>query len=173
MRSSHRPHVEPLFVASSLRRGDRGRGKVVIVDDEPSICRMLTLALDRGGFAALAVISPWQGLALLEQESPDAVIVDLCMPDMAGDVFFRRAVSRQPWLRHRALFITGDVSPEAIDRVQRTGCPYLLKPFDLDTAVHAVVALLPEGIAPLTTPVHVEAIEEEESRTDDRGPSAP
>src|SRR5947208_652486 len=65
--------------------------RVLVVDDEPSICKALTMALDRAGYAAVSAQSGESALAILRDEHIDVMLIDLRIPDMRGDVVFEVA----------------------------------------------------------------------------------
>lgn len=108
-----------------------GRMRVLIVDDETTICRALQIALERAGYAVDSRETGEGALELLRCEHVDALIVDLRIPDMRGDVLFELASATQPQLRQQTLFITGDGSARGMELVDACGCPVLFKPFDL------------------------------------------
>ena len=107
------------------------RVRVLVVDDEPSICRALTIAFTRAGYDARAVESGEVAANLLRGEHFDCLVVDLRIPDMRGDVLYELAASLQPHLKHRTIFTTGDASERAQEIIAACGCPALAKPFDL------------------------------------------
>ncbi len=107
------------------------RARILVVDDEPSICRALTIAFTRGGYDVRAVESGEVALSLLRSEHFDFMVVDLRVPDMRGDVLFELASSLQPQLRGRTVFTTGDASDHAMDLIDACGCVLVAKPFDL------------------------------------------
>ena len=117
--------------------------RVLIVDDEPSICRALSLALQRAGYEALSTTSGESAQRLLASEHVDVLLLDLRMPDLRGDVVFHLAVALQPHLRQQTLFCTGDVSESAQRLIGACGTTMIRKPFDLRDVLDAVEALLP------------------------------
>ena len=119
--------------------------KILIVDDEPSIGRALGIILKRDGYEATHAQSGELGQVALREEVFDAMIVDLRLPDMRGDVFLHVAVSLQPHLLEHTLFITGDISPKADALVEAANCPMLRKPFDLVDVVSVMRKLAPQG----------------------------
>ena len=121
----------------------RVRGRVLVVDDEPSICLALELALGRAGFAVVAVSSGEAAEARLRCEAFDAMVVDLRIPDVRGDVLFHQAVALQPHLKSQTLFFTGDVTARAQRIIEACGCPVVRKPFDLGDLIDALCALMP------------------------------
>lgn len=119
-----------------------GRMRVLIVDDEPTICRALQLALTRAGYAVETRETGEGALELLRGQRVDALIVDLRMPDTRGDVLFELAAATQPHLRGQTLFITGDSSARGVELVDACGCPMLYKPFDLRELITSMDRLL-------------------------------
>ena len=122
-------------------RGDRVR--VLVVDDEPAICRALTTALERAGYAAIAAQSGDGALARLASEPVDVMLIDLRIPDTRGDVVFELAAATHPHLRTQTLFMTGDLSERAQKLIASCRCPMLRKPFELREMIAAVGALVP------------------------------
>jgi len=107
------------------------RRRVLVVDDEASICRALTIALSRAGYDVRAVESGELAHSLVRAEHFDVLVVDLRIPDMRGDVLFELAAAAQPHLRDRTIFTTGDASERAQALITACHCPVLTKPFDL------------------------------------------
>jgi DNA-binding NtrC family response regulator len=107
------------------------RARVLVVDDEPSICRALTIAFTRSGYDVRAVESGEVALSLLRTEHFDFLVVDLRVPDIRGDVLFELAASLQPQLRTCTVFTTGDASDFALDLIGACECDLVAKPFDL------------------------------------------
>ena len=69
--------------------------RVLVVDDEPSICKALTMALSRAGYEAIAAQSGESALAIIRNEHVDVMLIDLRIPDMRGDVIFEVAAGHQ------------------------------------------------------------------------------
>lgn len=104
---------------------------ILLVDDEPAICKALSLALTRSGFRVSTALSGESGMAIVRGEHVDALIIDLRIPDMRGDTFFELAAATQEQLRQRTLFTTGDITERAQELIEACNCPMLRKPFDL------------------------------------------
>ena len=118
------------------------RARILVVDDEPAICRALTIAFSRAGYHVRAVESGEVALSLLRTEHFDSLIVDLRVPDMRGDVLFELAAALQPQLRANTIFTTGDASEFAQDLIGACGCPLIAKPFELSEMLKRVESLL-------------------------------
>jgi DNA-binding NtrC family response regulator len=118
--------------------GSTSQVRVLVVDDEPTICRALSIALTRGGFEVAAVEQGEHALNLIRSEHFDCMVADLRIPDLRGDVLFELAAAIQPHLRHRTLFTTGDVSEKASELIEACNCPVLAKPFDLNELLDTI-----------------------------------
>jgi DNA-binding NtrC family response regulator len=105
--------------------------RILVVDDEHSICRALEISFARAGFDVRSVESAEDAVQLLHHEHFDLLVVDLRMPEMGGDQLFEIAASVQPHLRQRTIITTGDGSERAHELIAACGCASLGKPFDL------------------------------------------
>lgn len=110
---------------------DSRETRILVVDDEHSICRALEISFTRAGFDVRAVVSADDAVQLLHHEHFDCLVVDLRMPEMGGDQLFEIAASVQPHLRQRTIITTGDGSERAHELIAACGCASLDKPFDL------------------------------------------
>jgi DNA-binding NtrC family response regulator len=122
----------------------RGRSiRVLIVDDEPSICKALGMALAHAGYEVITARSGEAAFTVIDTERVDTMLIDLRIPDMRGDVIFEYAAGVQPTLREHTLFMTGDISDQAIELIAACRCNYIRKPFDLSVMLDAVAAISP------------------------------
>jgi two-component system KDP operon response regulator KdpE len=119
------------------------RVRVLVVDDEPAICKALSIALQRAGYVALTAQSGDGALALLGAEHVDVLLLDLRIPDTRGDVVFELAAATHPHLRHQTIFMTGDISERADRLVASCKCPLLRKPFELREMVATIESVAP------------------------------
>ena len=119
------------------------RARVLVVDDEPSICKALEIALRRAGYDVVTVENGETATNFVSAERFDALLIDLRIPDMRGDVFFELAAAIQPHLRTATLFMTGDITERAAKLIAACNCPTLHKPFDLQDILDGLHAVLP------------------------------
>lgn len=117
--------------------------KVLIVDDEPSICQALTIALREAGYEVQSALSGEAALAIVRSEHIDLMLIDLRIPDMRGDVIFEVAAGVQPHLRKQSLFLTGDITERAEILIGHCRCNFLRKPFDLTDVINGLGAFSP------------------------------
>jgi signal transduction histidine kinase/DNA-binding response OmpR family regulator len=98
--------IRPHEVRTALRRlggGDEGL-HVMVVDDDPTAVQLMVATLQAQGFSASVAHGGAQALELIEQQAPDAVILDLMMPGMNGfDVL--HALRQRPDRRTLPVFV--------------------------------------------------------------------
>jgi PAS domain S-box-containing protein len=122
-------------------RAARQAQRVLIVDDEASIRGAVTSYLRSQGHAVDTVASGREALALVAQRSYDAILLDLRMPDIPGDVLYRELHEVAPHAAEHVVFLTGDTQNEAARGfLQSTGRPTISKPFLLDELAAVLLA---------------------------------
>jgi two-component system, OmpR family, response regulator len=115
--------------------------RILIVDDEQSITRLLKLNLEKTGF--YTVRDENQGMRALEaarEFRPDLIVLDVMMPDIdGGDV--AAAIQREPLLRGiPIIFLTAAVKKEEIKARDGVigGFPYIAKPLNVQGVLEAI-----------------------------------
>jgi DNA-binding NtrC family response regulator len=104
-------------------------GKILLVDDEPSLLFTLQEVLNESGHLTVSAASAADGLSLLE--GVDAVLTDLQMPTMDGLSFLRAIRERDPTLP--VIVLTAHGSEKLAVHAMKAGAfEYLTKPFDID-----------------------------------------
>jgi two-component system nitrogen regulation response regulator GlnG len=105
---------------------------VVIVDDDPSLRRVLERALVREGYSVLGAASAETAYALLESHEPYALLLDIQLPTMSGLALYLLIVHRWPHLNGRIAIMTGDADADDVRSwLEQHRCMLLRKPFDL------------------------------------------
>jgi DNA-binding response OmpR family regulator len=61
-----------------------GKGRILIVDDDPHAVEILTRMLDREGYECISAVSGAAALQLLRAQSVDVILLDVMMPEMDG-----------------------------------------------------------------------------------------
>lgn len=104
--------------------------RLLVVDDEPNVLFSLQESLKSDTLEVLTARTAKEGIELVQRQKPDAVILDVRLPDMPGlDAFdrIRRIDARLP-----VIVITAFAATEtAIEAMKRGAFEYLLKPLDL------------------------------------------
>ena len=122
-----------------------GQTHVLLVDDEPAICKALGFALTRAGYRVSTTLTGEGANSVLRDEHVDMLVVDFRIPDMRGDALFELASAIQPHLRTRTVFTTGDITERAQQLIEATRCPLLRKPFDLKDLIEWVRRVDPKS----------------------------
>jgi YesN/AraC family two-component response regulator len=84
---------------------------ILIIDDEPEICRALTKMLGRAGFGVTAVGTAAEGIAAFEREHTDVVITDIIMPKTHGIDIIKSIRAKSATVRIIAISGGGNFGP--------------------------------------------------------------
>ncbi|MDB4933448.1 MAG: sensor histidine kinase/response regulator [Labilithrix sp.] len=138
-RESADPHASPSreHAAVSTKRC------VLVVDDEPMICKLANRILSRE-FDVVIASSAAEALAAIEKKSPpfDAVLCDIRMPGGSGLDLWANVRERWPSLAKRFVFATGGVDSTALEeRLAATGQPWVGKPFPPEKIIDALTRI--------------------------------
>lgn len=103
---------------------------VLLVEDDRNILRTNRRILEREGFAVLCAESVEEARALLKEYSPDALVLDILLPDGSGISFCEEIRSFTP---APVLFLTAlNEKEEVIQGLVAGGNDYITKPYDID-----------------------------------------
>ena len=72
---------------------------VLIIDDEPNVCYSLQRALDSPALKVTTAGTAREGIESIRRNLPDAVVLDLRLPDMSGLEAYARSAGSTPGLR--------------------------------------------------------------------------
>lgn len=108
-------------------------GKVLVVEDEPSISQVCLRALVEEGFEVDIAENGAQAQEKLKAKDYDICLIDIMTPVMDGKQLFRWITEKHPDLVTRVIFTTGDsINPDTRIFLDRADRPFLPKPFTLD-----------------------------------------
>ncbi len=112
------------------------RASLLLVDDDPVLCDVLSRALRSRGFEVTVAHTAGEALRAIGIEPPEYAVVDLRLPDQSGLklVPLLKAADMQT----RIVVLTGHGSiPTAVEAIKLGATYYLVKPTDADTVVAA------------------------------------
>lgn len=117
--------------------------RILIVEDEPGMIELLTVALEDEGYSISIANNGQQGLKKVDEESPDLIISDVMMPDMNGYDFCQQLRENPKTAAIPFIFLTAkkDVS----DRVRGLNLgadDYISKPFHVVEVVARIKTLM-------------------------------
>jgi two-component system, OmpR family, response regulator len=115
--------------------------RVLVVDDEPNIVDVVTMALRFQGFDVEAAGTGADALAAVASFRPDLIVLDIMLPDMEGfDVAQRLGAQRS---RVPIIFLTArDATDDKIRGLTLGGDDYVTKPFSLEELVARIRSIL-------------------------------
>lgn len=124
-----------------LRRPDGGPVRVLVVDDEATLTDLLSMALRYEGWQVRSAGNGMAALSAARQFQPDAVVLDVMLPDLDGFQVLRRLREHAPTVP--VLFLTArDAVEERIAGLTVGGDDYVTKPFSLEEVIARLRALL-------------------------------
>jgi DNA-binding response OmpR family regulator len=136
---------------NTLRREGRGsmgtsqqrlplRGRVLVIDDDPSVRAFLSEFLEQEAFEVRIAQDGMQALTIFRAESFDLILVDFQMPGMSGLEVAAEVRKTHPHIP--IALITGTAKTLNTDRVARAGITRIFqKPFDLEVVTHWIRSL--------------------------------
>lgn len=101
--------------------------RILVIDDEPQIHRFLRAALEAAGFEPLRAETGAEGLREIARTAPDAVVLDLGLPDMDGKTVLTRA--REFYNDPIIILSARDRETEKIEALDLGANDYVEKPF--------------------------------------------
>ncbi|MGN6590313.1 MAG: PAS domain S-box protein [Sphingomicrobium sp.] len=116
---------------------------ILVVDDDPDVRGFIVTSLEEQGYRVREASDGHEGLAAIEREVPDLVVLDFIMPGLSGAEVARQIRAKRP--EQPILFVSGYSETEAV-KSTAPDAALLAKPFRAEALQKAVrVALTPQG----------------------------
>jgi len=122
------------------------QGRILIVDDEPSIRKVLLAQFRRAGYSATSADNGGAAIALLESEPFDLVVSDLQMPGVGGMELLTYCTANLPGMPVILITAHGTVD-SAVEAIKQGAHDYITKPFDQDELRTVIAKALRVSIA--------------------------
>ncbi|MBR0589700.1 response regulator transcription factor [Bacillus sp. FSL W8-0920] len=117
------------------------KGKILVVEDEKKIARVLSLELEYEGYEVKVKETGMSGLQALEEESFDLVLLDVMLPELSGLEVLRRV--RKTNTATPIILITARGSvPDKVSGLDLGANDYITKPFDIEELLARIRAQL-------------------------------
>ena len=104
--------------------------KIVIIEDDKDIASFLALAVQNLGYETAVAHDGRSGLALIQQTSPDLILLDLHLPEVSGDEILRRVRADEALRSVPVIVLTGE-STMLKPAVEAQANFTLVKPIDV------------------------------------------
>ncbi len=120
---------------------------VLLVEDEPSVMAYVRTALERDGYAVECATTGEIAMQVVQSREFLGVVSDMRTPgSVNGADLYEWLRQHQPELSLRMLFITGDtVNEETAEALDRTGVPFIEKPFRVQQLLDMVKRVIGEA----------------------------
>ena len=117
------------------------KGRILIIDDEPSQLELLRIFLSRKGYAVKCASTAAEGIEADKLFRPDVIILDVRLPDMDGLDVLQVLKKSNP--KTNAIVITAYHDMETTVKAMKLGAyEYITKPIDLEELETAVARVL-------------------------------
>lgn len=121
----------------------QAKGKILIVDDVEVVLKLEEILLKRTGSQVIKAKDGREALALVQQQKPDIVLLDLVMPEMNGDVVTRFIKQAPATANTTVIIVTSKGDDATAERCKNAGADYFLtKPIRQDQLLQIVRSVL-------------------------------
>jgi len=117
--------------------------RVLIVDDDPNIRRMMIAALKREGYSFFEAANGAEALEIMRREHPNVVVLDLMMPIVSGWDVLKERSNEPDLLSIPIIIVSANRGPELATAIDKGICAFLPKPFDIGALSALVRSCLP------------------------------
>lgn len=123
-----------MLATASLRTG-----KILIVDDETKILKLLSRYFSRHGHDVRTTTDPQEALRLVQAERYDVLVLDYRMPGLTGLELFKRVRKLHEGAPPEIILMTAHATVEkAVETMKLGAVDYIQKPFDFDSMKEAI-----------------------------------
>ena len=117
--------------------------KALIVEDHPDLLEVLTLQLEKMGFAVVSANTGMEGVTKAVEEKPQLILMDIMMPGMDGREATHRIRSNQETKDIPILVITALTKESQLRECIKAGCnDYIVKPFTPEKLLKKIQTVL-------------------------------
>jgi two-component system, cell cycle sensor histidine kinase and response regulator CckA len=135
------PEARPTPAESGMRRISQRTCRVLLVEDEDMVRKVLLRMLSARGFDVKTAASVSEAEALFESNEFELLITDVMIPQGSGHALARTMVERNPSLR--VLFVSGYSGGTHVEGLAAEQVRFLTKPFGSTELTHMIQDLLP------------------------------
>ena len=116
-----------------MKTPDTNVKRILVVEDEPAICRLCQIVLVGEGFEVDIAVNGKVAQDMIEEKQYDLFLFDIKLPVMDGRELYQWLKEKHPKQISRVIFTSGSVLSEDTQLfIEQTGRPFLPKPFTPD-----------------------------------------
>lgn len=120
--------------------------RILLIEDQAEMRRLIQSMLAKQDFELVPAADGRTAIQHLAQSDFEAILVDLILPDVRGEMVIQWVLSNRPQLKPRILVTTGAMLTEGLEAMlQSLKIPVLRKPFNKDQLLAAVVQITAVG----------------------------
>ncbi|MGB2631244.1 MAG: response regulator [Candidatus Omnitrophota bacterium] len=115
------------------------KGKILVIDDEIEICKLLDVFLTKEGYEVTTASSAMEGMEKFKTVRPKVILLDIRMPGMDGIEVMRRIreIDKNVGIIMATAVVDKNIAEEA---VKLGAADYIIKPFDLEYLKRSIMA---------------------------------
>ncbi|MGB8355790.1 MAG: response regulator [Chthoniobacteraceae bacterium] len=107
--------------------------KVLLLEDDELVSKFIKMALESKGMDVVSVANGVEGIHAIKDADFEAIICDMMMPKLPGDMFYLAVERIKPHLCTRFIFISGyKDEPKITEFMKKVNGALLVKPFKMD-----------------------------------------
>jgi excisionase family DNA binding protein len=130
--------------APAQRGANGGQRTILIVDDDERLREFVRVNLEMEGYSVREAANAEEGLAALDEESPDLILLDVMMPQMDGWEMLRRVQERHGVGAIPVIMFSGKVDEEDLKGAAARGAHgFIGKPFNPQQLIESTKQLVP------------------------------
>lgn len=144
-----RPSLKYELAGTGARRAGHAQAaesagpRVLVVDDDPDMTRLIGEMLAKSGVTPLAAYDALQGMVVAQREHPSVIIVDLHMPAGGGLKLLEKLKASAKTADVPVVVVTADAAADLPHRAEALGARgFLRKPVDLTRLLEVIAPLL-------------------------------
>ena len=114
--------------------------KILVVDDEPDILRVVIYRLQKDGFEIKTAVDGKKALAIIQEEPFDLILLDITLPELNGYEVCKSLKGDDKVKHIPVVFLTASMASEGFEeRAQEVGASgYVFKPFDYEDLLREI-----------------------------------
>jgi excisionase family DNA binding protein len=120
----------------------RRQGLILVVDDDPKLREFVRVNLEMEGYSVREAGSAEEGLAALEEEPPDLILLDVMMPEVSGWEMLSRMQEKHGVGAIPVIMFSGKVDETTAAASERGAQAFIGKPFDPQQLIESARQLL-------------------------------